>query len=542
MMKLLYSIIFCWFAILTACNHPVEPVTVKHRLIHNNDGTEILGNNWFGKRPLTPADVNRYVDMIANSQVTTFMICSGSDFFYYRSKYGSIMGDDKNGQLNCGKNTELYNTLRRFYHNAMVLDKEGTDIVEATLKRAKEKKLEAFITYRMNDLHFADTSAGCPLQYGAFWKENPRYWTNDTTLNGWNARNALDFAHPEVREYKLNIIKEQFEKYGALIDGYELDFMRFIVYFKKDQAEKNASLITELVQAAKNIADSVGKLHNKKILLTARIPPTISDCRKKGLDVQEWVKLGLIDFLTLGVHWRGEPAMPVAEFKKQLGLEVPVYATLDDGTYNPREAYSHGMYRGMASHAMAQGAGGIYLFNYFLTSYNEANQKLQPKEGTLVCRTIAPQLLQELGSLETLRKRNKIYALSDGASSYDLTSNSPLPLRMKGNVAATIFVGDDVSADEPQEVILFIRTNTKDSFSVSINGSPLQHINADYPRLYDKLPGIKEPQNVTAFIVPANVVIQGNNKIVFSASANELILQRVELALKYGSVEECGYF
>ena len=91
-------------------------------------------------------------------------------------------------------------------------------------------------------------------------------------------------------------------------------------------------------------------------------------------------------------------------------------------------------------------------------------------------------------------------------------------------------------------MILFIRTNKKDSFSVSINGSALQQINADYPRLYDKLTGIKEPQHVTAFIVPANVVIQGNNKIVFSASANELILQRVELALKYGSVEECGYF
>ena len=267
-MKLLYSIIFCWLAIFAGCNRSFDPVSVKHRLIHNNDGTEILGNNWFGKRPLTLADVNQYVAMIANSQVTTFMICSGSDFFYYRSKYGKLMGDDKEGHLDCGKDTALYNVLRRINQNALLMEKEGTDIVEATLKRAKEKSLEAFITYRMNDLHFADTSAGCPLQYGAFWKENPQYWTNDTTLSGWNARNALDFAHPEVREYKSNIIKEQFEKYGALIDGYELDFMRFIVYFKKDQAEKNASLITEMVQAAKNIADSVGKLHNKKILLT----------------------------------------------------------------------------------------------------------------------------------------------------------------------------------------------------------------------------------------------------------------------------------
>lgn len=543
MMKLLlYGITFCWFVTLLACNNAVDPVAVKHRLIHNNDGTEILGNNWFGQRPLTLDDVNRYVDMIANSQVTTFMICSGSDFFYYRSKYGSIMGDVKNGELDCGKNTALYNTLRRFYRNAMVLDKQGTDIIEATLKRAREKKLEAFITYRMNDLHFADTSVGCPLQYGEFWKEHPQYWTNDTALNGWNAGSALDFSHPEVREYKLNIIKEQLEKYGALTDGYELDFMRFIVYFKKDEAEKNAPLITELVQAVKNITDSVGKLHNKKILLAARIPATISDCRKKGLDVQEWVKRGLLDFITLGVHWRGEPAMPVAEFKKQSGFGIPVYASLDDGTYNPREVYSHGMYRGMASHALAQGAAGIYLFNYFFTAYNEAGQKLKPEEGTLVCRTIAPELLQELGSLETLKKRNKVYMLSDGATSYDLTPNSQLPLPVQQNAETNIFVGDDVSAEQPQEVILFIRTNTKDPFSVSINDRPLQQTNADYPRLYDKLRGMNDHQKETAFIVPANAIMQGNNKVAFSSPAGGLVVQRIELALKYGPVEECGYF
>ena len=541
-MKLPYSVTFCWLAILIGCTHPVDPVTAKHRLIYNNDGTEILGNNWFGKRPLTLADVNQYVDMIAGSQVTTFMICSGSDFFYYRSKYGRIMGDDKNGELDCGTNTELHNTLQRFYKNAMALDKEGTDIVEATLRRAKEKELEAFITYRMNDLHFADTSSGCSLQYGEFWKEHPQYWTNDTTLSGWNARNALDFAHPEVREYKLNIIKEQLEKYGALIDGYELDFMRFIVYFKNEEAEINAPLITGLVQAVKNIADSIGKLYNKEILLTARVPATISDCKKKGLDVQEWAKRGWIDFLTLGVHWRGEPAMPVAEFKKQLNFEIPVYASLDDGTYNPREVYSHGMYRGMASHAMAQGADGAYLFNYFFTAYNEAEQKLQPEEGTLVCRTIAPELLQELGSLETLRKRNKVYMLSDGATSYSLTPNSPLPLDIRKNKEAAIFVGDDVAADKPEEIILFIRTNTTDSFSVSINGHTLKQTNAEYPKRYDKLRGIKDNQKVTAFIVPSNDVSQGKNQLSFSTAGSAVIVQRIELVLKYGNVEQHGYF
>ncbi|MBX3238656.1 MAG: hypothetical protein KIT80_07730 [Chitinophagaceae bacterium] len=541
-MKLLYSILFCLLVMLTACSDPVDPVSVNHRLIYNNDGTEILGNNWFGKRPLTIEDLHRYVDMIAGSQVTTYMICSGSDFFYYRSKFGRIIGEDKNDELDCGKDTAYFKVLNNFYRNALALEKEGTDIVEATLKRAKEKKLEAFVTFRMNDLHFADTARHCPLQYSDFWIAHPEYWTNDTTLSGWNSSRALDFAHEAVRTYKLGIIREQLLKYGALMDGYELDFMRFIVYFKKNEAAENAPLITELVRSAKGIADSVGRVYNKKILLTARVPATINDCLQKGLDVKEWTKQGLVDFLTMGVHWRGEPAMPVEAFTKELGSDIPVYATMDDGGYNPREVWSHGMYRGMASHALAQGASGMNLFNYFLTVYNEAGQQLQPEPGTVVCRTIAPELLRELGSLETLRKRSKIYCLSDGATSYDLTPNSPLPLTVNETAEVGLYVGDDVKADQPEEVILFVRTKTPGAFSVSMNGHELQPAGSAYPQLYDKLQGLTDSRKVTAFVVPADRVIPGNNTIRFSSHDAAVTIQRVELALKYGPVEQHGYF
>ncbi|PVD49724.1 hypothetical protein DC498_22380 [Terrimonas sp.] len=535
-------IIFFLLTAISGCKTTVSYSSNASRLIYNNDGSEILGNNWFDQRPLTIADVNQYVDMIAHSQVTTFMICSGSDFFYYPSKYGRLIGDDKNATLSCINDTALYKALRRFYNNAAALEKQGTDIIEATVKRAKEKQLEAFITYRMNDLHFADTSTHCSLQYSDFWSEHPEFWTNDTTLAGWNSRNALDFAHKEVRDHKLNIIREQLEKYGALIDGYELDFMRFIVYFKKSEAEQNAPLITDLIQSVKKITDSVGKIHNKKILLTARVPSTISDCKKKGLDVQTWVKLGLIDFITLGVHWRGEPAMPVANFKKAAGQAIPVYATLDDGGYNPREVYSHGMYRGMASHALAQGAAGLNLFNYFFTAYNKAGGQLTTEQGTVVCRIIAPELLQELGSLKTLEKRNKIYTLSDGATSYDLTPNSPLPLKIHSDNKANIFVGDDVKKNKPKEIVLFVRTGDTDSCSVSVNGYILKDTSAAYPELYDRRKGLSNDQKVWAFAVPHDYIKQGNNELLFSSASNNLMVLRIELALNYGDIKNYGYF
>ncbi len=67
--------------------------------------------------------------------------------------------------------------------------------------------------------------------------QHPEYWLNDTT-QGYNSGGAFDFAIKEVRDRKLAIISEQLENYADIIDGYDLDFMRFIVYFKSAQGRR----------------------------------------------------------------------------------------------------------------------------------------------------------------------------------------------------------------------------------------------------------------------------------------------------------------
>ena len=221
--KITLFVLFIFSLFLEGCNESCSQKSDNQRLIFNCDGNGPLAC------PSVEA-INKYVDDYANSQVTTFMICSGSDFFHYRSKYGKVFGDEKN------------------YLN---LEKEGTDMISATLRRAKEDDMEAFITYRVNDLHFTDTTQTQTIENSVsdFWRNHPEYWVNENV--GWHSKGAFDFAHKEVRERKLGIITEQLEKYGELLDGYDLDFMRFIVYFKPSEAEKNAPLITELVKSSK---------------------------------------------------------------------------------------------------------------------------------------------------------------------------------------------------------------------------------------------------------------------------------------------------
>lgn len=514
------------------------------RIIHNNDGSDALGNYWFHKRPLTVRDVNAYVDMVSHSQVTTYMMCTGSDFFYYRSKHGRILGDDLDGKLDCDNDTAATLHYKNFYQNHLNLEKEGTDLIEVSLKRAKMHGMEAFITYRMNDLHFNDTASNCPITYSEFWYAHPEFWTNDNTP-GLNGSRALDFAHPEVRDHKLAIITEQLEKY-EMIDGLDLDFMRFIVYFKQGEGEKNAPLMTELVQKVKAKVDELSKKRGKKIFLSVRVPLTVRDCLEKGLDIQEWIRLGLVDFITIGVHWRGNPSLPVAQFIKELGsTTVPVYATIDDGGYKPRETFSHGMFRGMASHILSQGADGIYLFNHYYGDFNSTYQGLlHLEEGGQVCRVISPHLLQELGSMETLAYKNKIYCLSDGVTEYGIKHVSTLPLDVKPHCPskADIFIGDDPQETSPIEVIMFFRLNNLSDFDVSINGHKLGNNKPSYVPLYDKARGLLNNERQYAFVIPTSYIKQGYNKVEFKAKESGFVIKRLEIALKYGDVETHGYF
>jgi len=65
-------------------------------------------------------------------------MCSGSDFPYYRSKYNRLFCDDKNGTLTCEKDTASYRNFKSFYTNFLNLEKEGTDLIAASLNRAKK--------------------------------------------------------------------------------------------------------------------------------------------------------------------------------------------------------------------------------------------------------------------------------------------------------------------------------------------------------------------------------------------------------------------
>lgn len=536
-----------------SCSSNNQQTADRHRLIHNNDGSDALLNRWFGGTPVHKADIDRYVDMVAETpkgktQVTTFMMCTGSDFIYYPgSKYGRYFGDDLNGTLTYTDSAtkQLWQLAGQGVRN---LQAEGTDVIKASLERAKMHGMEAFISFRMNDLHFADTASGNRATFPDFWFEHPEYWTHDTT-QGWHSGQAFDFSYPEVRQHKLNIIKEQLERYD-MIDGYELDFMRFIVLFKTGEGREKAPLITEMVREIKHTIDSLSAVRGHKILLAVRVPVTVEGALDKGLDVKQWADEGLIDFVTIGVHWRGDTGIPVAKFRKEFGHnEIPLYASIDDGGYLPREFYSDGMYRGMASHILGEGADGVYLFNYYFGDLYNRQQNNLPllEEGGLVRRTRTPELLNEIGSLATLQGRNKIYCMSDGVTdAYRALGAAQLPVAVSSGRATdlTVQIADSLKSYTPEEMILFLRTNRPANINLEVNGTKITEQKPEYVHLYDRDRGMRPENRMYAYILPAGSLHQGENTIrmVDETLDNYFVVERVEMALKFGDVKTHGYF
>ncbi len=516
--------------------------TKKHRLIYNNDGTYTLSNEIHDYRPMTIEDVYEYVDCLKNTPVTTYMICSNSSMPYYKSKYDRSLGSSgKNHHYDQEKDSTLSRQLTVYDSTINRLDRMGTDIIELSLQRARQHGLEAFITMRMNDLHFTDTTMHCSRAQNGFWINHPEYYVQDHP--GWHAYGALNFAHQQVRDYKLNLIREMCGKYD--LDGLDLDFMRFIVYFPYEEGGRHLAKMTDFVKKVREIIDDTGKKRGKKILLSVRVLPTISSCIEKGLDVKKWVDLKLVDFITIGAHWVCDPNLPVRQFKHALANpDIPVYVSIDDGQYYPREHRSEGIYRSIAANYYAEGADGLYLFNYFFTEYFK--NKIAPlKKETLVRDMVYPDFLKELGDARALAKRNKIYTLSDGIAEYGFYPNTPLPMLISPwwEEKINILLAEDIKAQKLENSFLFLRISKGANIRVYFNKKELLRADTSLIAKYARGANLLKEEEIQVYAVPAEMIHYGNNVVaVRSNEAAARILRRLEIAVGYGEVEQYGYY
>jgi len=318
----------------------------------------------------------------------------------------------------------------------------GTDPIKLTLDYCRDRGIEVFYSYRVNDTHA--TYDFCAAERSTWMRENPQYMMSTQEEGDKYAESdpkriwsALDFDIADVREYLLAILEDVVNRYD--LDGIEIDYFRSPLFFRPNLEHKPATAaqidtLTGFQRRVREIAMCAETRRGRPMLVAARVPMTVRTCKHVGIDIEQWLKYDLLDLLPTGGGYVPF-TMPTSELV-ELGhmYGVPVFPTISasgmQSRYECIEAW-----RGAASNAWFFGADGMYLFNHFPN---------QP----------SPQF-KELGDPVTLAKLDKLFAIDNsywtsvwGGHSQAIEHDHVLPVSVPGDgseVIAGLPVGDDIA-------------------------------------------------------------------------------------------------
>ena len=317
----------------------------RPRLIHYNDA-----HHFHAKRLEPPASrhlLNWPVDEVLGTGVDLLVLGLGySDVFFHQSEVGRVVGQGK----------EVWENYIdwRIMRMVEVAKELGTDQVRAVVERGRETGLKVFPSLKLQDSARPGSERFGRLkeQHGA------AVCIGDAGRAEW----CYDYAQEAVQGYKLAIIGEVLEGYRA--DGLELDFCFDNFYFKKDEIQEKAPLMTEFVAKVRALAEEIGARQGRKIPLMARVHLHEEDNLAVGLDVEAWLRAGSLDWVV------GQDANVLVD----PGIQAPWLAEVAENAgavayYRPpRRIYdervglpSIEMYRALSQTLAWQGYAGMYL-------------------------------------------------------------------------------------------------------------------------------------------------------------------------------------
>lgn len=358
--------------------------------------------------------------------------------------------------------------------------REGVDIVQKLVEESHRRNLEAFWEHRLNGADRevdVTTPARHPLK-----EQHP-----DWLLEGsWWKPGLWNFAVPEVRQYKLAVLREVAERYD--FDGISLDFGRHPPFLPVGRQWEQRDALTDFVRQVRLMLQEVAARRNRPCLLAVRVADTVPGCHFDGIDIETWVGQNLIDQIVIGTR---SIQVDLAGFRKiTAGSHVRLYPCLDQ--HHSPDGYhavaAPEFLRGVAANWWSQGADGIATFNFWneLPDAARALGTTGPLRGAESVHALA---YRELGDPRILEPLDKWFVVARryGGGFYDrqgnrwndytnLSHQAPLPLVVGGDPAwVEVDLADDLSNRAAQVKTLELRLQfspglTQPDPEVKING------------------------------------------------------------------------
>lgn len=478
-------------------------------VIHNNDGCDAyvfplkVNTDYFNQpRPRNvsgslvdyefsiPNFLNLRSAGLKGSDVSTISYCTLS------SGFGQFTHNTKVGEF-------LTLTHQRPGRKNVVPEfvKLGTDPLEVSSQFAHENGYEFFWSNRINDTHDAGHRPDKPYERWSKLKTgHPEYLFGSPGEKLPHGRwSSVDFNHQEIRDLCVQYYTEVCENYD--VDGIELDFFRHLFLFKEVARGATATaaqleMLTDMLSQIREMTERVGMKKGKPILVLVRIPDSVEFCRKVGIDLEDWMKKGLVDIVVGSGYFR----LNFWDYLVTMGHEygVKVYAGLSE----PRVKDEHPqlvrlqnpVYRARASAAWQAGVDGLYIFN----EYNTRSR-----------------YLREIGSANKLENKNNLYFvtyLNGNPERYlkDGRDYSAIPILTPANthvldsnpISFQLEIGNEV-APAKTALILYLKDGTPEFIEAGLNGAGLKYLK-------------KTDDGLSLFEIPEGCLIPGKNTLNLS--------------------------
>ena len=330
-------------------------------LIFTDDGW-IMGAT---EPPLTVDDLReKMVEGYAGTGGALWWAVGDHDVYHFETEVGEIFGEGY-GELD----PDLYSFVHgsapelgtRIAANVRALMASGEGPLAALAGLCRQADLSFVPRVRMNSHYEIDPDHP---GYSRYRREHPELLigrpgeTIPRDTVDWGIRTGLNYAFPEVRAYMAGIIFEVFEHYD--VDGVELDFMRHPAFFRPEEAYAQRHLMTDLVLRVHQRLGEVSAERGRDLRLAVRVPPTIADSTRIGLDVGHWIADDLVDIVAVGGGFIPFET-PVREFVAAArGTSCLVYGCIEATRYTDERNL-----RALAARWWRDGADGIYLYNFY---------------------------------------------------------------------------------------------------------------------------------------------------------------------------------
>jgi hypothetical protein len=294
-------------------------------------------------------------------------------------------------------------------------------------------------------------------------------WDEGSTLGVTSP--MYNFAYAEVREHKLAILEEAFDRWD--FDGVEIDFARATPCLPPGQGYWQRGYLTMFMHDLREMLQAKAKKRGHPILISARVPETLAGCHFDGLDVRAWIKLAIVDILTLGCRSFEVEYLAFQNIAK--GYPVKLYPCMDE--VHATEGYNSPtieVFRGVADNWKAQGFEGLQTFNFQNAEPNYTNSTWFPEMTNWILTQYAlhKTFYEEIGSgAITTRKKTWVIQRRLGGRR-DFSKGYPgdpirfqpwewkMPRHRYGNTNIEAQLPERIPADKDQDLILHIYIGT----------------------------------------------------------------------------------